>query len=215
MTEEEMTVREVAKQQDVEFEAWSKTTTRKSQLEMIHGALERLRRDVDELREAQQRQAGAARMEALSRRHERRSVERESEPAMATVGLLSLGAMALMAHAASKDQAAPANVQGTVDENHGTLEPSDATTEPKNSPSEDSTRGGAADAEGPKPDGDLGRPAGTRAPALAQGPSNAAIVSSASRVKRAHQKEGAPSPKSRLLFVGWLASTGLPSIQKR
>ena len=84
----------------VEFAAWAKSATEKRELETIHQELSKLRADLNDLREEQRRQAWASRMDALTRRNERRTVERDSEPAAATLGLLSLGAMALIVHAA-------------------------------------------------------------------------------------------------------------------
>ncbi|HEY6726440.1 MAG TPA: hypothetical protein VI197_20530 [Polyangiaceae bacterium] len=57
-------------------------------------------------------------MEALTRRNERRTVERESEPSAATLGLLSLGAMALIVHATRDGSHIAASVRGADGASH-------------------------------------------------------------------------------------------------
>jgi AcrR family transcriptional regulator len=98
--------------QQVEFAAWAKSAAEKRELETIHQELAQLSADLNELREEQRRQAWASRMEALTRRNERPTVERDSEPSVATIGLLSLGAMALIVHAGREKNETAASVRG-------------------------------------------------------------------------------------------------------
>ena len=104
--------------QQVEFAAWAKSSAEKRELETIHQELAQLRADLNELREEQRRQAWASRMEALTRRNERRTVERDSEPSATTIGLLSLGAMALIVRAARDGNAPAVAVRGAGDASH-------------------------------------------------------------------------------------------------
>lgn len=102
----------------MESAAWAKSASEKRELETIHHELAQLRVDLDELREEQRRQAWASRMDALTRRSERPAVERDSEPSAVTFGLLSLGAMALIAHAARDGSHTAASVRGADDASH-------------------------------------------------------------------------------------------------
>lgn len=122
--------------QQVEFAAWAKSAAKKRELETIHQELAQLLADLNELREEQRRQAWASRMDALTRRNERPTVERDSEPSAAAIGLLSLGAMALIVHAARDGNDTAASVRGAEDASHTDRETRATTAESGDAASE-------------------------------------------------------------------------------